>query len=360
MSFCGTAYVRIGSSKAELSKYPDRARTIWARELDWPAQPCNGVGLSVLEPVTLAKARERFLERHPAQKHDIQGWDDSTFLHKTRLFRDGAATNAALLLLGRPESASLLEDGIAWLFWILKDADNRPLDSANRTSLSRCGRPRAAAHTKPARSVHAERNGDAETVRPVTTPGWFARPFTTPLRTRTTIGNAVFPWVEFPDRVIVNNAGAFLPGDVENGDPPKRTGDSLSEPLLAGAMYAFGVIESQGGGIRKMFETQRERFFPLSDYDLAEYGYVEVTIHGRLFGESYSRLLMERPDLDLEQVMLLNKVQKGLPISPKAHLELEAEGLVRGSHPHHEVTDPNLDVTAPSAHKRPRPKFRSL
>jgi len=113
VNFRGTAYVRIGSSKTELSKYPDRARTIWTREFDWSAEPCNGAGLSALEPAALAKAHERFLERHPAQQHEVQGWDDSTFLHKTRLFRDGVATNAALLLLGRPESASLLEDGIA-------------------------------------------------------------------------------------------------------------------------------------------------------------------------------------------------------------------------------------------------------
>lgn len=46
--------------------------------------------------------------------------------------------------------------------------------------------------------------------------------------------------------------------------------------------------------------------------------------------------------------MLLDRVQKGLPISAKAHLTLEAEGLVHGAHPHHVVADPNLDVTVPS------------
>ena len=76
---------------------------------------------------------------------------------------------------------------------------------------------------------------------------------------------------------------------------------------------------------------------------------MEVTIPGRLFGEAYPRLLMERPDLALEQVILLDRVQKERPISPEAHLELEAEGLIRGAHPHHEIADPNLDVTAPSA-----------
>lgn len=146
----------------------------------------------------------------------------------------------------------------------------------------------------------------------------------------------------------MNNSGAFLPGSVETVVRRDAPGPRYRNPLLAGAMYALGIIDSQGGGIRKMFETQRQRYFPLPDYDLAEYGYVEVTIHGRLFGEAYPRLLMERPDLDLEQVMLLDRVQKGLPISHEAHLQLEADGLVHGAHLHHVVADPVLDVTAPS------------
>ena len=349
VSFRGTPYVRIGSSKTELSKYPDGARAIWTRELDWSAQLCNGAGLSALEPTALAKAREQFLDRHPAQRHEVQGWDDSTFLHKTRLFRDGAATNAALLLLGRPESASLLEDGIAWLFWILKDADGRPLDSANihLPFLDAGDRVLQRIRNLPVRFMPRGR----------LTPKQFDQ--YDPWVVREAVHNAIahqdyyrrcrVSVVEFPDRVIVNNAGAFLPGDVETAIRRNAPGIRYQNPLLAGAMYALGVIESQGGGVRKMFETQRERFFPLPDYDLAEYGYVEVTIPGGLFGEAYPRLLMERPDLALEQVILLDRVQKGLPISPEAHLELEAEGLIRGAHPHYEIADPNLDATAPSA-----------
>ena len=46
--------------------------------------------------------------------------------------------------------------------------------------------------------------------------------------------------------------------------------------------------------------------------------------------------------------MLLDRVQKGLPISPEDHLHLEAERLVHGAHLHHVVADPVLDVAAPS------------
>lgn len=128
--FLGTAYVRVGASKTELAKHPARERAIWTRELDWSGQLCESASVDHLDPPALTKARTQFIERHSAQVGDIHAWDDLTFLHKTRLFRDGVATNAALLLLGRPESASLLTDGIAWLVWILKDADNNPLNIA--------------------------------------------------------------------------------------------------------------------------------------------------------------------------------------------------------------------------------------
>ena len=348
VSFYGTAYVRIGSSKTKLAKYPDRARAIWTRGLDWSEQVCEGAALRDLDPEALAEARERFAERHPAQANELQAWNAATFLHKTRLFRDGVATNAALLLLGRPESASLLNGGIAWLVWILKDADNTPLDIAKIEPpfLDAGNRVLERMRNLPVRFMP---KGTLMPKQFYQYDSWVVREAVHNaiahqdyyLRSRISV-------VEFPDRVVVNNAGAFLPGDVETAIRRNAPGIRYRNPLLADAMYALSVIESQGGGIRKMFETQRQRFFPLPDYDLAEYGYVEVTIHGRLFGEAYSRLLMERPGLGLEQVMLLDRVQKGLPISPEAHLELEAEGLVHGAHPHQVVADPILDVTAPS------------
>lgn len=354
VTFRGTAYVRIGSSKTELSKYPDKARAIWTKEIDWSAQPCDGAGTSALEPTALLKARERFLERHPGQRHEVESWDDLTFLHKTRLFRDGMATNAALLLLGRPEYASLLADGIDWFFWMLKDADNRPLGSANIEPplldvgdrvLQRIRNLTVRFMPKGTLTPKQFDQYDSWVVREVVHNAIAHQDYFRQCRVSV---------VEFPDCVIVNNAGAFVPGDVETVLRRNAPEIRYRNPLLARVMYELGVIDTQGGGIRKMFETQRERFFPLPDYNLDKDGYVEVTIHGRLFGEAYSRLLMERPDLTLEQVMLLDKVQKGRPVSIVAHMELEAEGLVRGAHPHPVVADPNLDVTAPSAMLTPK------
>ena len=82
--------------------------------------------------------------------------------------------------------------------------------------------------------------------------------------------------VEFPDRVLVTNVGDFLPGDVETvirQDAPQAI---YRNPFLADAMVELNLIDTQGGGIKRMFETQRRRWFPLPDYDLSDPGQVEV------------------------------------------------------------------------------------
>lgn len=139
--------------------------------------------------------------------------------------------------------------------------------------------------------------------------------------------------VEFPDRVLVTNVGDFLPGDVETvirQDTPQAI---YRNPFLADAMVELNLIDTQGGGIKRMFETQRRRSFPLPDYDLSEAVRVAVSITGRILDERYSRLLMKRTDLALGQVMLLDRVQKGLAIGRDDHRRLKSAGLVEGRYP---------------------------
>ena len=131
------------------------------------------------------------------------------------------------------------------------------------------------------------------------------------------------------------NVGDFLPGDVATvirQDAPQAL---YRNPFLARAMVELNLIDTQGGGIKRMFDTQRKRSFPLPDYDLTETetSRVAVSLHGRILDERYTRLLMERTDLDLDRAMLLDRVQKGLPISREEHRRLKADGLVEGRYP---------------------------
>jgi ATP-dependent DNA helicase RecG len=294
---------------------------------------CAAASLADLDPDAVAKAREQFVVKHPGQAASVTGWDDTTFLNKGRVLKQGAVTNAALLLLGRPESATLLSPAVAKISWILKDASNRELDYEH------FGPPFLLAGDRLLKRI---RN---LIVRALPSGTLFPQEIAQydPWVIREALHNAVahqdyrrhgrITVVEFPDRVLVTNVGDFLPGDVETvirQDAPQAL---YRNPFLADAMVELNLIDTQGGGIKRMFETQRRRWFPLPDYDLSAPGQVAVSLSGRILDERYTRLLMERTDLDLGQVMLLDRVQKGQRIDRDEHRLLKSSGLVEGRYP---------------------------
>lgn len=333
VGFYGTPYIRVGTSKTELGKHPEKARALWTRGRAWSAEVCAAASLADLDPDAVAKAREQFVVKHPGQAATVTGWDDTTFLNKGRVLKQGAVTNAALLLLGRPESATLLSPAVAKISWILKDASNRELDYEH------FGPPFLLAGDRLLKRI---RN---LIVRALPSGTLFPQEIAQydPWVIREALHNAVahqdyrrhgrITVVEFPDRVLVTNVGDFLPGDVETvirQDAPQAL---YRNPFLADAMVELNLIDTQGGGIKRMFETQRRRWFPLPDYDLSAPGQVAVSLSGRILDERYTRLLMERTDLDLGQVMLLDRVQKGQRIDRDEHRLLKSSGLVEGRYP---------------------------
>lgn len=333
VAFSGKAFCRAGTSKTELSRHPEKERALWTRGSDWSAELCSGASLSDLDPEAIDKAREQFVVKHPGQAATVNDWDDRTFLNKARLLKQGAVTNTAVLLLGRSESATLLAPAVAKLSWILKDGANRELDYEH------IGTPFLLAGDRLLKRI---RN---LIVRALPSGTLFPQEITQydPWVVREALHNAIahqdyrrhgrIVMVEFPDRVLVTNVGNFLPGDVETvirQDAPQAI---YRNPFLADAMVELNLIDTQGGGIKRMFETQRRRSFPLPDYDLSDPGQVSVGIAGRILDERYTRLLMERTDLDLTQVMLLDRVQKRLRIGPDEHRRLKSAGLVEGRYP---------------------------
>lgn len=333
VGFYGTPYVRIGTSKTELAKHPEKARALWTRGSDWSAEVCAAASLADLDPDAVAKAREQFIVKHPGQAAAAAGWDDATFLNKARVLKQGAVTNTALLLLGRAEAATLLSPAVAKVSWILKDANNRELDYQH------FGPPFLLVGDRLLKRI---RN---LIVRALPGGTLFPQEIAQydPWVIREALHNAIahqdyrrrgrIVMVEFPDRVLVTNVGDFLPGDVETvirQDAPQAL---YRNPFLADAMVELNLIDTQGGGIKRMFETQRRRWFPLPDYDLSAPGQVSVSLSGRILDERYTRLLMERTDLDLGQVMLLDRVQKGQRIDRDEHQRLKSADLVEGRYP---------------------------
>jgi ATP-dependent DNA helicase RecG len=151
--------------------------------------------------------------------------------------------------------------------------------------------------------------------------------------------------LEYNDRLIFDNAGGFIPDSVEEAIHYDRPQKYYRNPFLVAAMVNLNMIDTVGSGIKKMFTIQRERFFPMPTYDISDENHTEVTIHGELINENYSRLLFKHPKLSLDDVITLDKVQKKMPVSERETQRLRDLKLVVDSASNLFITDSYPNAT---------------
>jgi ATP-dependent DNA helicase RecG len=335
VAFYGTAYIRIGSSKTELFKHPEKEREIWSRRNrhDWSAQICERASIDDLDTKALRKARTEYKTKLPDKAEEVDSWNDIQFMNKVKLSIQGRITNAAILLLGKPESASLITPSVAKISWILKDDKNQEKDYEH------FGPPFLVTVDQAFNKVRnlTYRHLPSGTLFPMEISQydhWVIRE---------ALHNCIahqdyslhgrINLVETPSALILTNVGSFLPGNVETVIRQDAPPEVYRNPYLAEAMVNLNMIDTQGGGIKKMFQTQMKRSFPLPDYDLTKPNRVIVKIRGEVLDERYTRLLMERTDLDLWTVIFLDKVQKRVRISQSEHKILKKLRVVEGRYP---------------------------
>lgn len=97
-----------------------------------------------------------------------------------------------------------------------------------------------------------------------------------------------------------------------------------------------------------MFNFQRVRFFPLPDYDLSG-GKVKVTITGNVLDVDYANLLARNQDLSLEEIIMLDKVQKKIPISKSEEKHLKSKHLIEGRRPNYFIDNKVAQKTGQKA-----------
>lgn len=334
VKFKGMAYVRIGSYKKKLKEHPEKERKIWQKGgEDWSAQICEGAALSDLDPQAVKKARHEYKLKNPKLSSDVDEWDDNSFLNKAKLAINGRITRAAILLLGKLESEHYISPSVAKISWILKDERNHEKDYEH------LGPPfilNADVVLSKIRNLKYRFLPD-NTLFPVEILQY--EPYVIREALHNSIAHQDYEFqsriivVEKPDELIFTNAGNFIPGSVEEvirTDAPQKY---YRNAFLAEAMVNLNMIDTIGGGIKKMFQIQKDRFFPLPTYKLEKQSEVTVIVAGKIIDENYTKLLMRRPDLDLKTVMLLDKVQKNELIAKEEAKFLKKQRLIEGRYP---------------------------
>lgn len=309
-----------------------------ATRIDWSAGVCAGATINDLEPAAIASARENFKIKNPRIAHEVDGWDNATFLNKAKVTISGHITRAAIILLGKPESEHFISPAVAGITWVLRDKDKVEKDYAHFSCpfiLS------VDAVFRKIRNLKYRYIKDG-TLFPDEVDQY------DPFSIKEALSNCIahqdyslcgrINVVEREDGYLTfTNLGEFLPGSIETVIQSDSPPEYYRNQFLAQAMVNLNMIDTVGSGIKRMFRLQSQRYFPMPDYDFSA-GKVKATITGKVLDMDYARVLAQNPDLTLDEIILLDKVQKKKDITENEILHLKTKGLVEGRKPNFHIS----------------------
>ena len=299
---------------------------------DWSAVVVPAAGLADLDDEALVVARRNYKSKFPDKAAEVDGWDVPTFLNKAKLTIKGRMTRAALLLLGREEAEHFLLPAEAKIRWLLKDhlGDDRDYALFGMPLLLAVDRVYAKIRNLKYRYI---REG---TLFPDEIDQY------EPYAIREALNNCIahqdytlaarINVIEREESLSFTNKGSFVPGDVRRVVMEDAPEEHYRNRFLATAMFNLKMVDTAGGGIRKLFMFQRQRFFPMPDYDLSD-NRVVLTLTGKVLDIDYARLLARDGGLTLQDIMALDKVQKRLALTADEEKLLKAKALIEGRKP---------------------------
>lgn len=299
---------------------------------DWSKVIVQEAILEDLDSEAIKKARIEFKKRNPKYSDNVDNWNNAEFLNKAKLTIKGKITRTALILLGKDESEHYLSSSVK-IRWNLKTIDNQDKDFEIFSI------PFILSVDEVYKKI---RNLKYRYLRDGTLfPDEVLR--YEPFNIRESLNNAIahqdyskgarINVVEFEDdHLVFSNYGSFLPKSIEDVVLKDTPEEVYRNPFLVEAMKNLDMIETQGGGIRKIFNFQKQRFFPLPDFNFED-NKVKVTIIGKILDENFAKIIIKNSDLGLDEIILLDKVQKQKEISEEEFKYLKKMKFIEGRKP---------------------------
>ena len=268
---------------------------------------------------------------------EIDKMSDEEFLTKIGLLMKGKLTRAAMVLLGNPDHANILDVPVR-VMWRLYGSNGIVKDYKELNIPFITVVDRAYVNI---RNLTYRYLPDVKTLFPTITQQYdmdLLRELMNNCIAHMdyTIGGRIY-LDEFEDIIVISNPGSFIPKDVRNVLKTGYRAPYYRNQLLSDAMRVFDMIDTVQMGILRVFNIQRNRYFPLPDYDVHSPNEVSVRVYGKILNENYTRLLFNNIDLDIDTVLLLDRVQKKLPIDKDQYKKLREHGMVQGR-------IPNVDI----------------
>ncbi|MEW9606276.1 RNA-binding domain-containing protein [Bacteroides sp. L008] len=301
---------------------------------DWSAEIVPNATMADLDELAVAKARIMFKKVHSSNisAEEIDTWTVEDFLSNSGIMIDRKLTRTAIILLGKPASVFKLRPAVVEVTWTLRDEHQNVVDYEHFTV------PFILTVDKILSKIHnlTMRELPGGTLFPETMKQY------DDYTIREALHNAIahqdytlqqrINFVENPSWLYYANGGSFIPGTLQKALETKGPQRHFRNECLCRAMVNFNMIDTVSRGIKKMFNEQRRRHFPMPDYEIDVLNKeVGVTIYGNTINEKYTQLLKENDTLTLEDCILLDAVQKGHSISEENVIALITKGLLEGN-----------------------------
>ena len=324
-------YERAGESLVPLKQYKIDAIRSQERR-DWSKQVLEQAGVQHLDKDAIALAREKYKEKMNQQhiSEEVDAMSDEQFLTKLKLMINGKITHAGMLLLGNSDYDYMFQSAPS-IMWRLYGADNMDRDYAifKIPFINVVDKVFAKV-----RNLTYRYMPNQMTLFPMETEqydSWLMRELLNNCIAHTNyqLGGRIYV-NEFEDKLKFTNPGDFIPQKIENVLEASYSPPFYRNQLLAESMAAFHMIDTATLGIRRAYNIQKAKYFPMPDYNVSTGTQVEVTIYGKILNDSYMHILYDHQDLDLQTVFLLDRIQKGLPVEREDVDRLRAQKLVEG------------------------------
>ena len=344
-NFQGKPFIRLASSLTQLKEYPHYAKIIYNSQEDWSAKIIKTATIDSLDPKAIQLAKTKYKEKQTGQSYyaEIDNWADRLFLDRAKITIDGKITNTAILLLGKPESSHFISPSVAQITWKL-DTDQKayehyemPLFLAVNDVLKQIRIVRHKFFPNNQLIATEVLNYDTEVI---------LEGLNNCIAHQDYSYNSRIILTEKSNKLVFENAGSFFEGRAEDYLLGEKTPKKYRNKFLVEAMLNLNMIDSLGYGIHKMTKSQYHRYFPLPDYTKSKREEVVLEIYGNAIDENFSKLLIEHfNEINLTEVILLDKVQKALPITNDAAKLLKKKGFIEGRKPHFHISITVASVT---------------
>lgn len=349
VSWEGHYYGRDGESLVALNiEEQDRIRRQTA-VYDWSAEICEGATIADLDMNALQIARNNYKKKNPRLIDEIDRWDDITFLNIALITINGKISRTAILLLGNSVASNFIIPSVAQITWSLRDKDSVEKDYDHFTTPFLLSVDKVFDKIRNLKYRYLKHG----TLFPEEIEQY------EPLNIKEALSNCIahqdyslggrITVTEREDGYLTfTNLGSFLPGTIDNVILNENPPEQYRNPFLARAMATLNMIDTIGSGIKRMYRLQSKRFFPLPDYDVSD-NRVKVTLIGKQLDVEYARVLAQNPDLTLEEIVILDKIQKKKNLTEEELKHVRAKRLIEGRKPNFHISQKVAERTGQKA-----------